>query len=262
MERKGLLVVSFGTTYPDTREKSIGALERALKEAYPEHIFYCAYTSGMVRKKLKEEEGVKVPSVSEALKQMLQDGITELLVQPTHIIPGIENDKMVEEIRNQKERFSSVIIGRPLLGNGEDYKPAIHAVLSDIDKELWKEQENTALVFMGHGSEHEANAAYAKLQKEFSTKYPNIYMGTVEGTPDFQDVQKALKEKPYKKIVLKPFMIVAGDHARNDMAGEEEGSWKSILESQGYEVTCILKGLGENPHIQRLFIAHSKEAAQ
>lgn len=259
MEEKGLLVVSFGTSYQDTREKNIAVLEEALKQAHPDRIFYRAYTSGMIRKKIKEDENVFIPSVNQALEQMIKEGITDLLVQPTHIISGIENDIMKEEILKKKEAFSNVLIGRPLLEIEEDYEIAVKAVLSDLQKEIDIEQENTALVLMGHGSEHEANASYGRLQKEFLKTGHNIYVGTVEGTPDIEDVRKALKEKAYEKVILIPFMIVAGDHARNDMAGDEEDAWKVLLKKDGYDVTCMLKGLGESPAIRNIFVEHSRK---
>lgn len=256
--KKAILAVSFGTRHLDTMEKTIGKIERDLAEGFPDRELYRAFTSGMIIRKLKNEYGIPVCDVYEAMEQMYQDGIEDVLVQPTHIIHGFEYEKMVEQLKDQADHFREIRIGTPLLGTMEDYEEAVRLIMDDSGL-----GEDETLVLMGHGTEHHTNAAYPALDYTFWAKgYKNVVVGTVEGFPEMDEVIKKLKEQEAKKILLMPFMIVAGDHAKNDMAGEEEDSWKSILLKEGYEVRPVLKGLGEIDGIRRMFVRHAKEAKE
>lgn len=252
--KKAILVVSFGTSHLDTLEKTIGAIERAIAACFPEYRIYRAFTSQMIIGKLKRVEGIEVDTVKGAMERMLMDGVGTVLVQPSHIINGIENDSMLEDLMEYADRFQKVRVGKPLLSSPEDYKKAIHAVMADIEL-----GENEALVLMGHGSDHHANAAYPMLEYTFHLLgYRQVLVGTVEGFPNLRDVMAKLRISDFRKIKLMPFMVVAGDHAKNDMAGEDD-SWKCELEEKGYEVDAVLKGLGELDGIHKILIEHIEE---
>jgi len=186
---------------------------------------------------------------------MKQDGITRVIVQPTHIINGIENEKMLEEIQKHASSFEKVLVGKPLLSEPDDYKKTVHAVMEDVDLE-----EGECLILMGHGTDHHANSAYPALEYTLQALgYDRIHVATVEGFPELKDVMHRIEQKQYRKVALLPFMFVAGDHAKNDMAGDED-SWKCELEEAGYEVRPILRGLGELPGIRQIFMEHLEEA--
>lgn len=254
MKKKAILVVSFGTSHMDTLEKTIQVMETEIEQRYPEYRVYRAFTSQRIIDKLKRTETLFVRNVKEALAKMLEDGIKTVIVQPTHIINGFENDQMLEDIRAFSGRFEAIRVGAPMLTRTEDYKKAIHALIEDVRLE-----ENEILILMGHGTEHHANAAYPALEYILQTLgYVHIHVATVEGYPELKDVMNKIEEKHIKKVALLPFMFVAGDHAKNDMAGEED-SWKQELTAAGYQVRPILKGLGELPSIRSIFLEHLEE---
>ncbi len=258
MTKTGILVVSFGTSYQDAFIKNIQAIETAIGDAFPECEVRRAFTSGMIIKKLKKRDGFHVDTVEEALEGFLADGFTDLIVQPTHIINGIENDNMLKALDACKGRFHSIRVGSPLLTDTEDYR----ALIDSVTKEFSNLREEEFLVFMGHGSEHYANAVYPALDYMLKADgHQNIYIGTVEGYPDLDLVKDLVRKKAPKKVLLAPLMIVAGDHAINDMAGDSADSWKNEFLGEGYEVSCILKGLGEYREVQKLFTEHAKKAA-
>ncbi|MCU6746531.1 sirohydrochlorin cobaltochelatase [Faecalicatena acetigenes] len=253
-EKKAILVVSFGTSYLDTLDKTIGAIERKIAAMYPDYRVYRAFTSQMIVKKLKRTRQIEVDTVKEALNRMAADGIEQVIVQPTHVINGIENDRMMDDLMEQMDAFQKIRVGKPLLNSVDDYKKAIHAVMSEVEL-----QEDEMLVLMGHGTEHHANAAYPTLEYTFHTLgYQQVLVGTVESFPELKNVLAKLKISGKKKVLLMPFMIVAGDHAQNDMAGEED-SWMSELTEEGYEVRAQIRGLGEMEGIQNLFLEHIEE---
>lgn len=252
-DKKALLVVSFGTSHAETREKTIGAIERNIASAYPEYEIRRAFTSGMILKVLEKRDGIVIDNVAEAMGRLASDGFQEVLVQPTHVIPGDEYDAMVEDVNNYTDRFKKITIGTPLLYHTEDYRKAICAVMEQFPDLA----EREALVLMGHGSEHPINAVYAALDYQFKDMgYGNVFVGTVEAYPDIDTVLKKVEAYRPEKVILLPLMVVAGDHAVNDMASDEEDSWKSIFEEAGFEVSCILKGLGEFQSIRDIYLEH------
>ena len=253
--KKGILVVSFGTSHLDTLEKTIAVIEREVAEKFPEAGVYRAFTSGMIIRKLARTEGLHIDTVTEALRRMSADGIEDVIVQPTHIINGIENDRMMEDLMENMGLFQRIRVGKPLLSSVDDYKKAIHAVMAETEL-----SNGEMLVFMGHGTDHHANSAYPTLEYTFhALGYSQVLVGTVESFPELKNVVAKLKIAGKKNVALMPFMLVAGDHAKNDMAGEED-SWKSELEDEGYEVRVILKGLGEFSGIRKIFLEHIEEA--
>ncbi len=254
---KGILVVSFGTSHIDTMEKTITVIEQDIARQFPEWSVYRAFTSRMIVRKLKRTENMEIDTVEEALRRMAADGISEVIVQPTHIINGIENDRMMEDLMEHMSLFRKIRVGKPLLSSVDDYKKAIHAVMSEVGLETGE-----MLVLMGHGTDHHANAAYPTLEYTFhALGYNQVLVGTVESFPELKNVMAKLEIAEKKKIVLMPFMLVAGDHAKNDMAGEED-SWKTELEDAGYAVRVILKGLGEFEGIRKIFLEHIEETME
>ncbi len=253
--KKAILAVSFGTSHNDTRKITIDAIEKDMQDAFPAYSLYRAWTSKMIIKKVNSRDGIHICTAKEAMEQMLQDGITDVLVQPTHVINGIENDLMKEDALAFQEQFHSISFGDPLLTSEQDNLAVIDAITSEF-KHLNKDE---VLVLMGHGTTHYANAIYAALDYTFKDKgYDNIFLGTVEAYPTMESLLKMVHAYQPKKVVLAPFMIVAGDHAKNDMASNEPDSWYSQFKAEGYDVEPVLKGLGEYPGIRKLFIEHLK----
>lgn len=251
--KKAILAVSFGTSHEDTRKVTIDAIEDSMRQAFPEYPVYRAWTSKMIIRKLKNRDNIIVPTVKEAMEQMAADGITDVLVQPTHVINGIENDRMKEDALSFRDSFHSIFFGDPLLTTEDDS----HKVIAAIAREFSHITKDQALVFMGHGTTHFANSIYAALDYTFKDKgYHNFFLGTVEAYPSMESLKKMVKAYRPKEVVLAPFMIVAGDHAKNDMAGDDPESWYSQFKDEGYEVKTVLKGLGEYEGIRSLFIDH------
>lgn len=254
--RKGILVVSFGTSYEETRKKTIDQIEASMRQAYPTWKVYRAWTSGMIRRKIKMRDGINIPDVGEALIQMAADGMADVVVQPTHVINGIENDQMLESVRKCGHLFSHISVGKPLLTTQEDNVRIVRVIAQEL-----RIAKDEALVLMGHGTEHYANSIYAALDYQFKDMgYPNIFMGTVEAYPALDSLMRRVQEQQFRQVVLAPFMIVAGDHAENDLAGPDADSWKSRFESAGFDVRCILKGLGEYAGVREMFLDHVRDA--
>lgn len=258
MQKKAILVVSFGTSHAGTREKTITQIEQSIEREFPEYAVRRAFTSRIIIKILKERDQVRVDTEEEALNRLIEEGYEEVIVQPTHIICGFEFDKIACVVEKYRNCFSSLTLGRPLLGGESDFD-ALAAVLTNITDEYGG--RDTGILFMGHGSEHPANASYGVLEEAIRKLNWGFYgIGTVEGEPDILQVIEELEGWHVKKAVLMPLMIVAGDHAVEDMAGENKDSWKSRLSAKGYVVVCVMKGLGEYPAVHKLFIEHIREA--
>ena len=236
-----ILVVSFGTSYNDSRDITIGAIETAIAEAFPEYDVRRAFTSQIIIDILKDREGLEIDNVEEALDRAVADGIKTLVVQPTHLMNGFEYTDLVDALADYEDQFEQIAIASPLLTEDADYDAVIDVI---TEKMASYDDGETAIVFMGHGTEADSNVIYETLQNKITAAgYENYYIGTVEAEPSLDDVIAALKENGnYKKVVLEPLMVVAGDHANNDMAGDEEDSWKTILTNEGYEVECVHKG--------------------
>ncbi len=251
--RRAILVVSFGTSYEETRKVTIDAIEQEIGDAHPDYKIYRAWTSKMILKKLKKRDNIHYDTVTEAFQRMREDGITDVVVQPTHVINGIENDLMTQEALAFRNDFHSILFGDPLLTTMEDNDYMIEA----IREEFPDLADDEVLVLMGHGTTHYSNAIYAALDYTFKDRgYPNIFLGTVEAYPSMESLLHMIKEFQPRRVVLAPFMIVAGDHAQNDMAGDDPESWRCQLEAAGFPVTCVLKGLGEYKSVRKLFLQH------
>ena len=237
---KAILVTSFGTSHKDTREKSLDVIENRVKETYGKEKVERAYTSGIIRRIIEKREGIHIYDQKEGLKALKNKGYNEIITMSLHILGGIEYSKLDASYGEVTE---------PLLKTEEDYVKIVN------NEEFNNLEGNDAIVFMGHGTESAADSAYHKLQEEYiKAGKNNIFVATVEGEVTIEDIIEKLKMGDYKKILLKPFMIVAGDHAKNDMASDDEDSWKTMLKNEGYEVTTLLKGMGEYEFVQEMFM--------
>ncbi len=237
---KGILVTSFGTSHKDTRIKTIEAIENLVKEKYGKNKVERAFTSGIIRRIVEKKEGIRIYSHEEGLEALKNKGYSEIITMSLHILGGIEYSKL-------SDKYGKVT--KPLLTSDEDYERIV------TNSEFNNLEGNDALVFMGHGTESEVDSSYDILQEKYiKNGLKNIFIATVEGKIRIQDIIGKLKESEYKRILLKPFMIVAGDHAKNDMISNEEDSWKTILENNGFEVETRLVGMGEYKFIQEMFM--------
>ena len=248
-----ILVVSFGTSYNDSRDKTIGAIEKAIATANPDYEVRRAFTSQIIIDKLKERDKLEIDNVEQAFDRLVSDGVKTVVVQPTHLMNGYEYDDLAKATEEYKNKFDAVVMGNPLLSDDADFDK-----IAKLLPTITTNNDDTAYVFMGHGTEHQANGVYEKLQKQITAE--NIFIGTVEATPTLDDVVKMAKDGGYKKVALQPLMVVAGDHANNDMAGDEDDSWKSVFTKEGFAVECVLKGLGEFEEIQNIYVDHVKTA--
>jgi len=254
-----LLIVSFGTSYYDSRREDIGAIEDALTaEFYENWSARRAFTSQTVIDIVQERDGLTIDSLNDALGRAAANGVRNLVLQPTHLLDGFEYNEIYGEIMGWTADFEQIAIGFPLLTTEEDFNAVADAI---VEATKQYDDGETAICFMGHGTEAAINSAYEHLQETLDGKgMENYFIGTVEAYPAVEDVLGAVQQGSYKRVVLRPLMVVAGDHANNDMAGDEEDSWKSIFEAAGYEVECVIEGLGRLEAIQQIYIAHAQEA--
>ena len=275
-----LLVVSFGTSFNDSRVADIGGIEKALQTAYPDWSVRRAFTAQIIINHVQARDDEKIDNMDQALQRAVDNGVKNLIVQPTHLMHGAEYDELTEAVESYKDKFESVTIAEPLLGEVGDSDDAVNddkkAVAEAITAEAVKtagydslevaEADGTAFVFMGHGTSHTAKISYSQMQSQMNDLgYDNVFIGTVEGEPEdtaCEAVIEKIKEAGYKKVVLRPLMVVAGDHANNDMAGEDDDSWKSQFEASGAfdQIDTQIAGLGEISAIQDLYVAHTKAA--
>ena len=259
-EKPVILVVSFGTSYNDSRDITIGAIEEDVQAAYSDYEVRRAFTSQIIIDRLKERDGLEIDNVTEAMDKLVQDGVKELYIQPTHVMKGFEYDDVVAEVAPYQDKFDVFKMGDPLLTHIEDYEAVTKALLSDNE---FVGSEDTAIVYMGHGTEHSYNAAYSQMEAVMQARgYDNVFIGTVESFPTIEDVIAKVTAFGAEKVVLYPFMVVAGDHANNDMAGGEEDSWNTLLEEAGFEVECKIQGLGQNEGIRSIYVEHLKVAME
>ena len=275
-----ILVVSFGTSFNDSRAEDIGGVEKALQAAYPDWSVRRAFTAQIIINHVQARDGEKIDNMDQALERAVDNGVKNLVVQPTHLMHGAEYDELTEAVENYKDKFESVKIAEPLLGEVGADETAINedkaAVAEAITAEAVKtagfdsldaaKEEGTAFVFMGHGTSHTAKISYSQMQTQMEQLgYENVFIGTVEGEPEdtaCEAVIEKLKNAGYKKVILRPLMVVAGDHANNDMAGDDDDSWKSQFEASGVfdSIDTQIAGLGEIDAIQQLYVAHTQAA--
>lgn len=256
--KKAILVVSFGTSYHDTREAAIGAVEKRIAEAFPDYEVRRAFTSQMIIDKLAARDNLMIDNVRQAVERLIEDGFGTVVCQPTHVMNGYEYEKMVEMISPYRNRFGRLKLGNPLLTSIEDYEEVIKVLKEELPPLTKKE----AAVLVGHGTEHFANAVYCELDYRMKDEgYGNLFVGTVEGYPSVDSVLKRLREnEEIEKVYLVPLMIVAGDHALHDITGNGDDSWEKRLQDEGYEVQGVLKGLGEYRGVRDLFVKHVQAA--
>ena len=275
-----LLVVSFGTSFNDSRVKDIKGVEDALQAAYPDWSVRRAFTAQIIINHVQARDGEKIDNMQQAMDRAVANGVKNLVVQPTHLMHGAEYDEMMEMIDDYRDKFESVAVAEPLLGEvgadatviNEDKEAVAKAVTAEAvatagyDSVEAAAKDGTAFVFMGHGTSHTAKVSYSQMQTVMQTLgYDNVFIGTVEGEPEStscENVIEAVKAAGYTKVVLRPLMVVAGDHANNDMAGADEDSWLSQFEASGAfdVVDCQIAGLGGVADVQQLYIAHTKAA--
>jgi sirohydrochlorin cobaltochelatase len=270
MSKKALLVVSFGTSYPETRQKTIEGIEERIDYDFPDRDVFRAWTSDFIIRKVARDQGLDVMSPEKALSKLAEEGYTDVLVQPTLLTDGYENRRLIEVLRGQEAQIESVTLGRPLL-----FLPGDKEEIIEILDEIYPRRPGEALVLMGHGSEDKPTPDYDELNDLVADRQvADLLVGTVEGEPGLTPVLDGLKRNGSAKrttngeraaygiqrLLLAPLMIVAGDHANNDLAGDSPESWKSILEREGYEVRVSLKGLGEFDQIREKFSRHAAEA--
>ncbi|MDO4869551.1 MAG: sirohydrochlorin cobaltochelatase [Bacillota bacterium] len=259
---RSILVVSFGTLHKETCDRTIGAIEETLAGAFPDRKLYRAWTSGFIIKRLRAR-GEDCLTLDEALDSMEADGINDVLVQPTHLLDGYENRRMKDTLGEYADRFESVCVGEPLLGSGEDIEKVAQIIRDEI-RPACGCGTGRSLVLMGHGSADDpsANHVYDDLQEALTRSGArDVYVGTVEGAPSLEDVISRMDtDGAGNETAVTPLMIVAGNHALNDMAGYDEGSWQNVLSRTGREVTAVIKGLGEYRGIREMFTAHASQA--
>ena len=275
-----LLVVSFGTSFNDSRVKDIKGIEDALQAAYPDWSVRRAFTAQIIINHVQARDGEKIDNMQQAMDRAVANGVKNLVVQPTHLMHGAEYDEMMEMIDEYRGKFESVAVAEPLLGEvgadatviNEDKEAVAKAVTAEAvatagyDSVEAAAKDGTAFVFMGHGTSHTAKVSYSQMQTAMQTLgYDNVFIGTVEGEPEStscENVIEAVKAAGYTKVVLRPLMVVAGDHANNDMAGADEDSWLSQFEASGAfdSVDCQIAGLGGVADVQQLYVAHTKAA--
>ena len=275
-----LLVVSFGTSFNDSRVADIKGIEDALQEAYPDWSVRRAFTAQIIINHVQARDGEKIDNMQQALDRAVANGVKNLVVQPTHLMHGAEYDEMNEMLDQYRDKFETIAVAEPLLGEvgsdatviNEDKEAVAKAITAAAVKDAGFDSldaaaaEKTAFVFMGHGTSHTAKVSYSQMQTTMQTLgYDNVFIGTVEGEPEetaCENVIEAVKAAGYTKVVLRPLMVVAGDHANNDMAGSDDDSWLSMFNASGAfeSVDCQIAGLGEIADIQQLYIAHTKAA--
>lgn len=275
-----ILVVSFGTSFNTSRVQDIGGIEKAIAEANPDWSVRRAFTSQIIINHIQARDDEKIDNVEQALDRAVANGVKNLVVQPTHLMHGAEYDDLVEAVEAYADNFDSVEIAEPLLGEvgadaaetNSDKETVAKAVVDQAVSETEYDSldaaagEGVAFVFMGHGTSHTAKVTYSQMQTQMNDLgYDNVFIGTVEGEPEetsCENIIAAVKDAGYTKVVIRPLMVVAGDHANNDMAGDEDDSWKSMFLADGSfeSVECQIAGLGEIEAVQKVYVAHTADA--
>lgn len=279
---KEILVVSFGTSYNDSRVKDIKAIEDAIQKAFPDWTIRRAFTAQIILNHVQARDGEVIDNMDQALQRAVDNHVKELVIQPTHLMHGAEYDEMMDAVNQYKSKFEKVAVAEPLLGEVGNDASVINAdkeaVCKDVVQAAAEEAgyqddaqaaaDGTAIVLLGHGTAHVANVTYNQMQTQLEKLgYNNVFVGTVEGEPEdtsCENVIKKIKDAGYKKVILRPLMVVAGDHAHNDMAGTDDDSWKTQFEKSGdfEKVDCQINGLGEIPAIQQIYVDHTRAAIE
>lgn len=279
---KELLVVSFGTSFNDSRVADISGIEQALQEAYPDWAVRRAFTSQIIINHIQARDNEKIDNVEQALERAVANGVKHLVIQPTHLMHGAEYDELVDVVEEYKDRFETVKVAEPLLGEVGTDAEVINADKEAVAKAVTQEavraagyesvddasEDGTAFVFMGHGTSHTAKVSYSQMQKQMDALgYRNVFIGTVEGEPEETACDKIMEkvvQAGYQNVILRPLMVVAGDHANNDMAGDEEDSWKCMFQSSGKfeRIDTQIAGLGEIDAIQKIYVAHTADVIE
>jgi sirohydrochlorin cobaltochelatase len=255
---KELLVVSFGTSFNDSRRLTIGAIEQTLADMFPDWSVRRAFTSQIIIDHVAKRDGEIIDNVHDALERAVANGVKTLVVQPTHLMDGFEYNDLKNELAEYADAFDQIVLAEPLLKIDRDFDMVAEAI---VDATADYDDGETAICFMGHGTEADSNGVYAKMQTIlYEAGCENHFVGTVEAEPSVEDVLEAVQAGDYTRVVLRPLMIVAGDHANNDMAGDDEDSWKSVFEGAGFEVVCVVEGLGQLPMVRSLIVEHTAEA--
>ncbi len=277
-----ILVVSFGTSFNDSRAEDISGVEKAVAAAFPDWSVRRAFTAQIIINHVQARDGEKIDNVEQALERAVSNGVKNLVIQPTHLMHGAEYDELVGVLDNYRDKFENVAVAEPLLGEvgsdatviNEDKQTVAEAVVdaavksADYEKLTNADADGCAFVFMGHGTAHTAKVSYSQMATQMEKlSYDNVFIGTVEGEPEetsCENVIDAVKEAGYSKVILRPLMVVAGDHANNDMAGDDEDSWRSMFNASGAfdEVTCQIEGLGRIDEVQDLYVEHTKAAIE
>ena len=277
---KEILVVSFGTSFNESRAEDIGGIEKAIAAAYPDWSVRRAFTAQIIINHVQARDGEFIDNMDQALERAVNNGVKELVVQPTHLMHGAEYDEMVEAVESYKDKFDKVYISEPLLGQvgadakslNDDKKAVCEAVVAQtvadasfdsLDKMA---EDKTAIVYIGHGTSHTAKVTYSQMQAQMDELgYTNVFVGTVEGEPEetaCENIMENVHNAGYTKVIMRPLMVVAGDHANNDMAGDDEDSWKSLFEASGYfeQLDMQIAGLGRIENVQSRYVAHIADA--
>ena len=262
--KKAIIVASFGTSYNETRAKTIDRIEQDIADNFPDWDVRRAFTSRMIIRKLEKRDGLKIDYIDEAIERLIDEGYTEVIIQPTLVMNGEEYEDIYHISHRYKGSFEKMSIGTPLLSLERDFDEMTDIIINEFRDESKGVCDNdSALVLMGHGTEHYANGAFPELQlKLFLSDCKDVVITTVEGFPGFKDLERMVGDIECKDVALLPLMLVAGDHAINDMAGDEPDSLKSILEGLGYDVHPIIKGIAEYESVRRMFVRHVREAME
>ena len=255
-----ILVVSFGTSYNDSRHITIGAIEDAIRETYPDYDVRRAFTAQIIIDKLAERDGIVIDNFEQAMDKLVEEGVQKVVVQPTHLMAGYEYTDVLNSLQsNYADKFDAIVLGDPLLTSDEDYSEVVEAI---CDATAAYDDGQTAICFMGHGTEADSNEDYAHLQQVLTDAgHTSYFVGTVEATPTFDDVVEAAQAAGFTRAVLRPLMVVAGDHANNAMADTEDpDSFASKFIAAGFEVECVVEGLGQLVAIDDIYVRHVADA--
>lgn len=275
-----ILVVSFGTSFNDSRAADIGSVEKAIQKANPDWSVRRAFTAQIIINHIQARDNEKIDNMEQALERAVSCGVKNLVIQPTHLMRGAEYDELVEAVNGYKDKFENIAVAEPLLGKVGNSASVINQDKKDVAVAITAEavktagfasleaaaEKGTAFVFMGHGTSHSAKISYSQMAAQMEELgYENVFIGTVEGEPEetaCENVIEAVKDAGYTKVVLRPLMVVSGDHANNDMAGDDEDSWKSMFKASGAfeKIDCQIAGLGRIPAIQQMYVDHTDAA--